>query len=286
LKLPDNGRAKNRINGGTIFDPATGEYIDAGGLAEGERFGGLWAFQLDGVYSTNAEAAEAPVDQFVSGNKQGKPKVGGDAKWRDLDSNGIIDARDVVFMGYRTPDKFGGWVNTFIYKGISLRFVVDYAFGHVINNGPMARGMANGRNNEAMPSLALGNETWQKEGDVANYPRWDNASDYDNGYRNHLRQLSSVGVLALGLDDGYGSDVSQYYQKGDFLAFREISITYQIPKLISERIGIPGLTVNAGAYNLGYWTPYDGLSPEIYKGYDEGIYPRPRQFTIGVKASF
>lgn len=286
LKLPDNGRVKNRINGGTIVDPATGEYIEAGGLAEGERFGGLWAFQLDGVYATDAEAAEAPVDQFVSGNKQGKPKVGGDANWRDMDSNGIIDARDAVFMGYRTPDKIGGWVNTFSYKGISLRFVVDYALGHVINNGPLARGMANGRNNEAMPSLALSNETWQKQGDVAKYPRWDNASDYDNGYRNHLRGLSSAGVLALGLDDGYGSDVSQYYQKGDFLAFREISIAYQVPKSITERISIPSLTVNIGAHNLGYVTEYDGLSPEIYKGYDEGIYPRPRQFTIGVKASF
>jgi TonB-linked SusC/RagA family outer membrane protein len=286
LKLPDNGRDKNRINGGTVFDPNTGEYIEVGGLAEGERYGGLWAFKLDGVYATTADAASAPVDQLVSGNKQGKPKVGGDAIWRDVDSNGIIDSRDVVFIGYRAPDKIGGWVNTFSYKGITLRFVVDYALGHVINNGPLARGMANGRNNEAMPALALSNETWQKEGDIAKYPRWDNASDFDNGYRNHLRGLSGVGVTGVGIDDGYSSDVSLYYKKGDFLAFREISVAYQVPKTLSEKIHIPALTINIGAHNLGYITEYDGLTPEIYKGYDEGVYPRPRQFTIGATATF
>jgi hypothetical protein len=41
-----------------------------------------------------------------------------------------------------------------------------------------------------------------------------------------------------------------------------------------------------GVYNLGYVTAYKGLNPEVYKGFDEGSYPRPRQFTLGATIRF
>ncbi|KAA9349389.1 SusC/RagA family TonB-linked outer membrane protein [Larkinella humicola] len=287
VELPDNGRDKNRINGGLIYDPATGQDIEVGGYAEGERPGGLWAFQSNGIFATDEEAKSAPKDLLVTSVALGKPKHGGDVNWADLNGDGQIDGKDLVFIGYRVPDKIGGMQNTFTWKGFSARFTMDYALGHVISDGALARAMGQARaSNEGAPREALSDETWQNPGETGKYyPRFS-FGDADFGYRNHLRQVTQVGYNQVGLDDGYGSDNSIYFAKGDWLALRELSFSYQLPTGIARRIFAGSVQLNAGVYNIGYLTKYKGLNPEVYKGYDEGGYPRPRQFTFGATIRF
>ena len=286
VELPPNGRAKNRINGGTIYDPATGKDIEVGGYAEGERPGGVWGWQSNGIYATDEEARNAPKDLLVTSVALGKPKHGGDVNWADLNGDGQIDGKDLVFMGWRVPDKIGGMQNTFTWKGITVRFTMDYALGHIISNGALARSMGQARaSNEGAPSQALNDNVWQNPGDTGKeYPRFS-FGDADFGYRNHLRSVSAVGYTQVGLE-GYSSDNSIYISKGDWLAFRELSISYQVPKPITDRIKTGSVQLNAGVYNLGYLTGYTGLNPEVYKGFDEGGYPRPRQFTMGATIRF
>jgi hypothetical protein len=172
VKLPANGRAKNRINGGLVFDPATGKDIEVGGYAEGERPLGLWAWQSNGIFATDEAAKGAPNDLHVTAGNLNKPKHGGDVNWADLNGDKIIDNKDLVFMGYRVPDKIGGMQNTFSFKGLTLRFTMDYALGHVISNGALARAMGQGRAfNEGAPAEALGSDVWMNSGDVGKkYP--------------------------------------------------------------------------------------------------------------------
>jgi hypothetical protein len=77
-------------------------------------------------------------------------------------------------------------------------------------------------------------------------------------------------------------------QDGDFVAFREVSLSYSFPveELRWDKAGISGLDLSLSAYNLGYATGYDGLTPEIYDIVDEGIYPRPLQIILGLNISF
>mgnify|MGYP003631255751 CR=1 FL=1 len=285
-ELPDNGRDKNRILGGSVYT-ADGE-IEVGGLAEGERPYGIWAFDLIGVYATDADAANAPEDLLVSGSKFGQPKNGGDAIWRDVNGDNVIDEKDLVFVGYETPDKIGGLVNTFTYKGMRLRVAMDYAFGHVISNGWRARANANARNNVMTTTDVLRDDFWKNQGDVARYPRYDNASDFDNGYRNHIRGLSGTSNSNIGNRVGGGTDSTLYMQDGDFVAFREVSLAYSLPmeELKWDKAGISAIDLSLSAYNLGYLTGYDGLTPEIYDIVDEGIYPRPLQIILGLNISF
>ena len=70
-------------------------------------FGSRFAYQLDGVYATDEDAANAPYDEGVSSGWLGKGKCAGDAIWRDVDGNGIINSKDMVFVGYIHPDKMG-----------------------------------------------------------------------------------------------------------------------------------------------------------------------------------
>ncbi len=238
-----------------------------------------------GVYATDEEAANAPEDLLVSGSKFGDPKNGGDAIWRDVNNDGVIDNYDMVFVGFATPDKLGGMANTFTYKGLQLRFSMDYAFGHVINNGWRARANANARNNVMTTKDVLRDDFWKEQGDIAVFPRYDNASDFDNGYRNHLRPWESNGNLTPSSSGGSASTL--YYHRGDFIAFRELWLGYQFPESAGlDKFGISNLDVSISANNLGYWTKYSGLTPEVFDGLDEGIYPRPFQLIIGLNVSF
>ncbi|MDG3581107.1 SusC/RagA family TonB-linked outer membrane protein [Galbibacter pacificus] len=287
VELPDNERAKNRIQGGVIYDPETGGEMEVGGLAEGERPYGIWAWDLIGVYATDEEAANAPEDMYVSGSKFGDPKNGGDAIWRDVNGDDKIDEKDLVFVGYQTPNMLGGMVNTFNYKGLQLRVAMDYAFGHVIANEWRARANGNARNNVMTTTDVLGDDFWHNQGDIAKYPRYDNASDYDNGYRNHVRGLGGTSNSNIGSRNG-GVDNTLYFHKGDFVAFREVSLSYAFPLQDSKLkdLGLSDFNLSLSGYNLGYITAYDGLTPEIYDGVDEGIYPRPFQIILGLTVSF
>lgn len=283
-KLPPNGRAKNRQGGDVVYDPAAKALVEAGGFAEGERPYGLWGYQVDGVFSTDAEAAawnSKVKDNLASPQGILVGKHAGDFIFRDVNNDGVIDTKDQVFMGYRNPDKIGGMQNTFLYKGISLRVTLDYALGHIISNGALARSMGQGRAfNEGAPSEALGDDVWKQPGDVGKkYARFSFA-DADFGQKNYLRGAT------LGNNASYSSDVSTMITKGDFLAFREVSLAYDIPANIMRRIHSTGANVYFSVYNLGYLTRYKGLNPEIYSGYDPGGYPRPRQFSLGATLRF
>ena len=284
LKLPDNGRAKNRQGGTIIADPVTGKDIEVGGFAEGERPYALYVFQTDGVFATE-EAAQKwnaqYTDRMVTTNGLTVKKHAGDYIFRDLNGDNIIDQKDVVLIGYRTPNMLGGIQNTFTYKGLSLRFNADYALGHMISNGALARALGTGRAfNEGAPSEALGSDIWQKEGDTGKrYARFS-LGDADVGQKNYIRG-SSVGV-----NNSYASDVSALFDKGDFLALRELTLAYDLPKPAAKKIGAANINVFASIYNLGYLSAYKGLNPEVYTGYDPGGYPRPRQISLGANLRF
>lgn len=284
IKLPENGRLQNRQGGDKVYDPGSKQLIEAGGFAEGETPYGLWAYKVLGVFSTDAEAATWNLthkDLLASPVGITLGKRAGDFIFDDINNDGVINSQDQVFMGYKSPNKIGGMQNTFTYKGISVRFTMDYAMGHIISDGALARSLGQGRAfNEGAVIEAIGSNTWQKSGDVnKQYARFSFA-DFDFGQRNYIRSATN------GNNNAYGPDVSAMITKGDFLAFRELSIAYDIPQSIVRKIHCTGFNVFAGIYNLGYLTKYKGVNPETYTGFDQGSYPRPRQFSLGGTLKF
>lgn len=283
-QLPPNGRAKNRQGGDIVYDANGKQNMEAGGFAEGERPYALYAYRVLGVFATEAEAKAwnaTKKDNLASPSGITTGKHAGDFIFDDINNDGVIDTKDQVFMGYRTPDKIGGMQNYFNYKSLSLKVSVDYAMGHLISNGALARSLGQGRAfNEGAPTQAIGPDIWQKEGDVnKKYARFSFA-DADFGQRNYLRSAT------LGVNQSYASDVSTMIEKGDFLALREITLSYDLPKNIYSKIHSTGFNIFASVFNVGYLTKYTGLNPESYTGYDPGGYPRPRQFSLGATLRF
>ena len=138
---------------------------------------------------------------------------------------------------------------------------MDFALGHSIANIWRCRANANARNAIITTDDVVNGNIWWNPGDAATakYPRYDNASDWDNGYRNHMRTIAYAGMNSNG-----NADNTAYYSKGDYLCFREISL----------------------GYNIGYITAFDGLNPEQYDGSETGEYFIPIQFNFGAKLTF
>ena len=262
LKLPPNGVENNRVGGEYVYDPAIGDYAYLGGLQEGGRIGDLFGYQQIGVYATDQEAAEGPVDTLVP--RTDKTKYGGDVEWLDVDGNGIIDPRDRVYLGNRLPRYTGGFINTLAYKNLSLLVRMDYTTGATIYFETGARLAGNFSGANAISADIL--RSWQEQGDITDIPRYYWADQ--NGQWNVAN----------------GRRNSRFFQETDFLCLREVSLSYTLPRSILDRIKLADLRFHVTGNNLRYFTDYDGLSPEQTDS--DTAYPNPRSVIFGASITF
>ncbi len=88
---------------------------------------------------------------------------------------------------------------------------------------------------------------------------------------------------------------------GDFLRFRELSLTYSAPPSVTQRFGGREMSVTLTGRNLMLWTKYQGVDPEVTysggggsSGVDENFvesidafgFPLPRRFGLSVRIGF
>lgn len=261
IELPENGNENNRIGGVYVYDPSLGDYAWKGGLQEGGTIDDMYGYQQLSIYATDAEAAEGPYDELVPGTD--KTKFGGDVEWLDVDQNDTIDTRDRVFMGNPYPDWTGGFTSNLSYKGLSLLVRMDYAIGHTIYNDARMR-----FNGQTQGDIGISTDilrSWQEQGDETDIARyyWADQLAQSNVWRGN----------------------SMYYEKGDYLALREVTLAYNLPTEWMDRIGLSNVRLYFTGSNLYYFTNYRGLSPED-GGTDSGRYPVPRNYNLGVNVSF
>jgi TonB-linked SusC/RagA family outer membrane protein len=258
LKLPSNGIENNRIGGFNVWDEKEGAYVWKGGLQEGGRIGDMYAYKQLGIYATDEAAAAGPKDMLVVGND--KTKHGGDVNWQDTDKNGTIDDKDRVYMGNPIPRWTGGLTNRLNYKGFGLSVRIDYTVGHMIYNETKARVLGNFSGQNAISKDVL--RSWQKQGDVTDVPRyyWADQNQKSNLFRGN----------------------SHYYEKGDFLCLREVSVSYNFPQPIIQKLKLSSVRMHLTANNLKYFTKFTGLNPEE-GGTDNGRYPMPRNIVFGLQ---
>jgi outer membrane receptor protein involved in Fe transport len=84
-----------------------------------------------------------------------------------------------------------------------------------------------------------------------------------------------------------------YLQPGDFVRFRELSATYNIPRALFTRWGLGAASVGVALQNLALWTDYEGPDPEIvsaanndFNRTDFFTLPNPKRVLLRVNLSF
>lgn len=285
VKLPDNGLARNRQNAYEVYTGNGDKKMWVGGFQEGQRPGDIYMFVAEGIYKTQDEIPSNLID-ITSGNNgsNGRPLYGGvegynklsasqkanalkiepgDVKWKDVNNDGVIDNYDLVKVGNTTPKWTGGFNTHLTWKSLSLSARFDYALGFTAVDWktPWIMGNMQGTYN----TIGDTKNTWTPENVNAAYPRYMWADQL--GKRNYAR------------------NTSMFAYNGNYLAFREITLNYRLPKALIQRAKLSNVELSVTGQNLGYLTEADHLfSPE--KSDNWGGYPLPRTVVFGVNVSF
>ena len=195
----------------------------------------------------------------------------------------MITSADRQIVGNALPRYSGGITNTLNYKGFDLNFFFYFQQGNKImnmNNFFMVHGGTQANIGFVPQQL----ERWQKPGDITNIPR--------------LTTYSGNPTENGGAANNYGGSVaslsSRYLEDGSFIRFRNLSLGYQVPASIINKIGITALRAYVQASNLFTITSYSGMDPEISSqsgnqntaGYDWATVPQPGTILFGLSITF
>lgn len=284
-KLPDNGNDNNRQGGQQVYtgrqlEDGSYEKIWVGGYQEGQRPGGMYGYIAEGIYQNEDEIRQHGIKKDVttyygttysadeyaklSGSEQAKNHyilAPGDVKWKDINGDGIIDQYDQAYLGNSNPTWTGGLNTTLTWKSLSLYVRLDYALGHTIYDYIRQGFLANGQGE--FNTLVEVKDTWSPTNTGAKYPRYDRADPLvKSNYR--------------------GSTLFAY--KGNYLCFRDVTLSYSLPKVLLEKVNIKNIVLSATGQNLGYLKS-DILTPEG-RGIARSGYPLPLSIVFGAQLTF
>lgn len=295
LQLPYNGNEKNRQGGMQVYDPLAGRVVWVGGLQEGETLGAIYAFKQIAIFANDAEIAKEAATRRdlvaqISGPSitYGSGKItAGDVNWLDVDKNDTIDTRDQVYIGNVNPKWTGGFSTNLSLKGFTLYSRFEFALGHTIYNDLVARTLGNYQG--TFNYIDWQKSAWSPANANADIPKVYYADQVAAplGKKNYTRSNNASSVL--------NSNNSRFYEKGDYLACREITLSYDFARsLLSKTKILSQSRVYASVNNLFYISRFSGPTPEppvvpgtsTITGVYAGTYPTPRNFVLGVQVSF
>lgn len=279
VKLPENVNDLNRQAGQLIWNSKTGQQEWVGGLQEGQRVGNdlVFAYEQERIYKDQADAdADSGVqDIFLPGADKFK-HFAGDVKWVDQNGDGIINSLDRKVIGRTTPNLVGGFSTNVTYKNFNLYIKTDFAKGHLVWNHIRNKGYAQTQGNQNQPIEVL--DAWTPTNTDTDWPRFVFVNGTKNVWRGDegATYESSSSLLNSGND--------RFWEKGDYLALREITLSYNLPSEYFKDV-IKRMSIYVTGTNLHYFKSMSGDTPEI-GGIQYGAFPVPKTFTIGLNVTF
>jgi len=193
-------------------------------------------------------------------------------RWTKVSDGSVTRAAsqsaDGVVMGPSIPKYFGGFSNSFKYKGFDLDLNLYFSGGNYIYNGTKA-GLRDQRVwNSANEVLTR----WQQAGDITDIPKI---------------------VFGDNVSNGSSMPSSQNLEKGDFVKIRNISFGYNLSDDLVTRLGLSSFKLNLSVQNAYTFTKYSGFDPEISSngnsgtsaGVDRNSAPLARTLSFGLNLS-
>jgi hypothetical protein len=180
-----------------------------------------------------------------------------------------VSSADAVVYKNTNPKFFGGFDNTFRYKSFELNTLFTFQGGNYIYYGTNA-GLRDQRFwNNSVDVL----RRWQKAGDVTDIPRPIFGDNISNG-------------------SSFPLDINVF--KGDFIKLRTVTLGYNLPKSLLDRVGISNVRLYASGNNLLIITDYPGPDPEVSTngngttnfGIDRNTIGNSRTVTFGLNVTF
>lgn len=253
---------------GIIHGPASVLHQQEGEIFRakvGEPIGYFWGMKTAGVFQNQAQIDEWSKTYTDKLHGTLKP---GDVIYVDTDGDNIITAADKTNIGNPHPDINLGFSLNFGYKGFDLSITGAGAFGQQI-----VRTMTKGESTVENLNKKLLYESWKGEGTSNLLPRLDN-----------LNNANWMTFSEIWVEDA------------DYVKIQNITLGYDFKRLWKSS-PLSQMRVYVSAQNLFTFTGYSGMDPEIGShggddgyswgaGVDNGFYPAPKTFLVGVNLKF
>jgi TonB-dependent starch-binding outer membrane protein SusC len=226
-------------------DPANSRFI-------GKSIGANYTYVMDGIIQKD--------DAEFIGVYGGKP---GDIKFKDLNNDGKIDAKDRTIVGYDKPNFTMTLSNTLAYKGVELYFLFNYIAGGGKDNWYI------GNNIYAyFPNALYG-------GGAAS---WLNKAYWTPTNPSNTVTSTNYNNAAY----GYAFPHSR-----EFVRLQDLALSYTIPSDILAKARISSMKVFVSGKNLLTFSSWEGLDPESGTAFAQSTgYPVFKIITFGLNANF
>jgi TonB-linked SusC/RagA family outer membrane protein len=233
----------------------------------GQPIGQFYGLQSLGIIRTADQLTSAPIPHL--GTKD-EPSQLGDVLYRDQDGDGLITNKDYVSMGNPHPDFTYGFTNNFRYKTFELNIFLQGSQGNEILNLTKRAGTTNSQLYQNQ--LAEASDFWTVDNVDAKYPR---------------PILDAKGHANMVISDRFVED-------GSYLRIQNVTFAYSLPSEFITKAKLSKVRLYAGVQNLYTFTQYSGYDPEVgslnqdalLSGVDNGRYPTPRTYTLGLNVEF
>lgn len=230
--------------------------------AAGNPIGYFWGYKTAGIFQNEAE-----VQSYTSKGKilQSSAQPG-DIKYVDLNEDGQINADDKTNIGDPNPHHVFGFRFSGNYKNFDLSVTTNGVAGNKIVQSYRGPGQWANWTSDIL-------SRWHGEGTSTTMPR--------------LTQNTSNWVEFSDL----------YIHDGSYLRVSNITLGYNFAKVIRWK-NLSQFRLYAAVQNLVTFTKYSGMDPEVGassydasgayfgQGVDNGFYPRPRVYMMGVNIIF
>ena len=224
----------------------------------GKPVGYFYGYVTNGIFQ-NAEQVE--------GSPQRETAVPGDVRYKDLNNDDVIDAKDRTMIGSPWPDFVYGITLGAAWKGFDFNLFIQGSQGNDVMNMTLldfesGTGYMNARSDYL-------SRAWSGEGSTDRY------------HRISARQEGNLLVSDYFLEDG------------SYARIKNVQLGYDFcNRVIKKNKIISQCRLYLSAQNLFTFTNYSGLDPEIgssnatVNGIDSGFYPQARVWTVGLNLKF
>ncbi len=208
-----------------------------------------------------------PIGTIFTTEYIGTNPASGRPMFRDRNNNIIyapIFANDARVVGDGFAEWYGGFTNTFSYKGFELSAFFQYEFGRDAVNTLGSFMFENG-GRQFNTDLRIFEDRWQVPGQMTYVPRPFNGNTEPGGAAN-------VGG-------------SRLVQDASYIRLKQLTLAYTFQPNALERIKLSNVRIYAQAINLLTFTKWQGFDPEFVGG-NNNIVPQSRQYTVGIQFGF
>ncbi|GHA47139.1 SusC/RagA family TonB-linked outer membrane protein [Salinimicrobium marinum] len=210
----------------------------------------------------------------------------GDYIFEDINEDGVINEQDRDYIGNPLPDFSYGIGNSFSYKGFDLNVQLSGVYGNEVVNY-QRRFLENPRENTNLLQSALG---YAELGLIDP----DGPTDYRNvqivGGDPYMPRIAASSAAST---SNYRYS-NRFLEDGSYLRIQNISFGYNLPRNFIEKFGLLNVKLYTNLQNVYTFTKYSGFDPEVgsinqdalLTGIDNGRYPSPRIYTLGLNVNF